>query len=184
MAPADPRAPAVPEGGLSGRIAVRRLPAGPPSARAFEIPINMWGFLALGLYGGWTGIAPAAPSLCLMLGLFSIWTETALLERRTGLLSQALQRKARLDDPMSFAGAILGVVVAALTSPSGSVVRGAAVPLAMAVGSFLLTFLSGLDWRRSLLSAILVVYNGTGGAILRTAMTLAVWGNIMRSAGS
>lgn len=170
----------VPEGGPV-RSAVRRVPASPPASRTIEIPINMWGFLALGLYGGWTGVAPTAPSLCLMLGLFCIWTETALLERRTGMFSQFLQRKARADDPMSFAGAILGVVVAALTSPSGSIVRGVAVPLAMCVGSFVLTFLSGLDWRRSLLSAILVVYNGTGGAILRTAMTLAVWGNILRS---
>lgn len=156
------------------------LRAGP---RPFEVPVNMWGFLALGLWAGATGVPPAAPSLCLMLGLFCIWTETALLERRLGLFSRALDRKARPDDPLPFAGAIFGVVLAALASPSTSAARGAAVPVAMIAGSFAVTFVSGLDWRRSLLSAILVVYNGTGGAILRTAMTLAVWGNILRGSG-
>ena len=155
-----------------------------PAQRPIEVPINMWGFLALGLWAGASGVSPAAPSLCLMLGLFCVWTETALLERRLGLLSRFLDRKVRPDDPLPFAGAITGVVIAALASPSASAARGAAVPLAMIVGSFLVTFVSGLDWRRSLLSAILVVYNGTGGAILRTAMTLAVWGNILRGSGA
>jgi hypothetical protein len=132
----------------------------------------------------WTGTAPATPSLFMMLGLFCIWTETALLERRLLLFSRWLDRKVRADDPLPFAGAILGVVVAALASGPAGMARGAAVPGAMALGSFLATFVAGLDWRRSILSAILVVYNGTGGAILRTAMTLAVFGNTLRASGS
>lgn len=144
-----------------------------------EVPINVVGFIGLSFYMAITDTVPASLSLFFMLGVFSIWTETALLERRLNLVSRFLARKVRADDPLPFAGAILGLVLAALTTQPAGVLRGLAVPLAMALGSFLATFVTGLDWRRSLLSAILVVYNGTGGAILRTAMTLAVFGNIL-----
>ena len=149
-----------------------------------EIPINLIGFSGLSFWMAYTRTVPATPSLYLMLGMFSIWTETALLERRLGVLTSWLDRKVRSDDPLPFAGAILGVVVAAIAHHPVGVWRGLAVPIAMALGSFVATFLSGLDWRRSVLSAILVVYNGTGGAILRTAMTLAVFGNILRAQGT
>lgn len=151
--------------------------------RPIEIPINVMGFIGLSLYLAVTSTVPATPSLFLMLGMFSIWTETALVERHLNILSHRLARKVRADDPLPFAGAILGVVLAAMAGQPAGLMRGACVPVAMALGSFLATFVTGLDWRRSLLSAILVVYNGTGGAILRTAMTLAVFGNIARAAG-
>lgn len=152
--------------------------------RPVEVPINLVAFAGISLYLAVTGTGPAQPSLFLMLGVFSIWTETALLERHLGLMSRVLARKVRADDPLPFAGAILGVVGAAMLGQPTGALRGVAVPVAMAMGSFLATFVTGLDWRRSALSAILVVYNGTGGAILRTAMTLAVIGNIARGAGS
>jgi len=154
---------------------------GEDRARPLEVPLNVVAFIAISLWMGVTGRVPATPSLFLMLGVFSIWTETALLERRLQVLQRLLDRKVRSDDPLPFAGAILGVVLAALASRPEGLARGVAVPLAMGLGSWIATFLAGLDWRRSLLSAILVVYNGTGGAILRTAMTLAVFGNILRS---
>ena len=148
--------------------------------RPLEVPINVIAFIAISLWMGWFGLVPNSPSLYLMLGIFSIWTETALVERRLQLLSRWFDRKVRSDDPLPFAGAILGVVAAALAARPVGLARGAAVPCAMAAGSFLATFVAVLDWRRSVLSAILVVYNGTGGAILRTAMTLAVIAHVMR----
>lgn len=152
--------------------------------RPLEIPINVVGFVGLTYYLVLTNQVPATPSLYVMLGTFSIWTETALLERRWNVLSRAFTRKARADDPLPFAGAILGVVAAALAARPDGAARGVAVPIAMIGGAFLASFLTGLDWRRAILSAILVVYNGTGGAILRTAMTLAVFGNILRAQGT
>ena len=150
--------------------------------RPVELPINVVGFVGLSFYLGVTGRVPASMSLFVMLGVFSIWTESALLERRWNVIGGWLKRKVRPDDPLAFVGAILGIVLAILVPvPLGGVWRGVAAPAAMLAGSFLATFLTGLDWRRSALSAILVVYNGTGGAILRTAMTLAVFGNILRA---
>ena len=140
----------------------------------------MWGFLLMVLFLCRNDRVIAAPSLCLMLGLFTIWTETALVERRLGWLSRWTGRKTRLDDPLPFAGAILGVILVNLASVPAGMARGALVPLVMAWGAFGFAFVRDLDWRRSLLSSLMVVYNGTGGAILRAAMTFAVWVNILR----
>jgi hypothetical protein len=119
-----------------------------------------------------------------MLGLFCIWTESALVERRLGLLSVQLDRRARLDDPLPFSGAILGVVAVAALGPVSGMARAAALPASMALGAFAACFARGLDSRGSLLAALLVVENGTGGAILRVAITLAVWVNVLRGAGA
>jgi len=140
-----------------------------------EVPINLSGFVALCLFLWWRGSCKSAFSPIVFLGAFCIWTETALLERRLGVLSTLLERKLRLDDPIPFVGALGGIAAVGFSGLVQPESRGFVAPVAMAVGAFLTGATHGLDWRRGLLGAIMVVYNGAGGVILRSAVTFFVW---------
>ncbi|MBI4862489.1 MAG: hypothetical protein HY815_19845 [Candidatus Riflebacteria bacterium] len=136
--------------------------------------MNFWGLVVLCAYLWAVGASPRTRSLLVLLGLFTVWTETALLEQRIGLLTRWLDRRSRVDDPVPFWGALAGLLLVAALGLTRGELTGVTIPAGLALGAFVTTVTRCLDWRRGVLGAVLVVYNGTGGTVLRFALTLSV----------